>query len=247
MAAIENKTGKKFIRKIISLIIFFVIIFLFLVIFSVLIKFDVGGFGSTLRPVIKDIPIINGILPNSSDSQLAYENDYPYQSIEDAMEKISDLESEKTELEEENQAYKDTLQELESELSELRELQKNKNAFDEKVLEYDTEIVFSENAPDIDEYKKYYESINPENAEKIYKEVIKDQQVLEAVKNKSKIYSEMDPRNAAAILQTLAEDKDLLIDILESMNASHSSKILSEMEPKLAGVLTKELFRNVNE
>ena len=46
-----------------TIIVAVVIIAIWLVIFGLLIKLDVGGFGSTvLRPILKDVPVINRIL-----------------------------------------------------------------------------------------------------------------------------------------------------------------------------------------
>lgn len=40
------------------------------------------------------------------------------------------------------------------------------------VKEFDEKVVFNKKAPDISEYEKYYQQIEPENAEDIYKQVI---------------------------------------------------------------------------
>ena len=60
----EEKNG----GKLTSVIIVLVIILVWLLIFGVLIKFDVGGFGSgVLYPVLKDVPIVNMLLPDVND------------------------------------------------------------------------------------------------------------------------------------------------------------------------------------
>ena len=59
-----------------------VIIIVWLAILALLIKWDVGGFGSTvMRPLLKDIPYVNRILPDSEDD-LSTEEDYPYKNID---------------------------------------------------------------------------------------------------------------------------------------------------------------------
>ena len=56
--------------KIAVALITIVIVALWIGIFSLLIKLDVGGFGSTvLRPVLKDVPYINRILPKAPEAE----------------------------------------------------------------------------------------------------------------------------------------------------------------------------------
>ena len=102
--------------------------------------------------------------------------------------------------------------------------------------------MFADEAPEIEEYKTYYESINPDNAEIIYRQVIYDVNASQEIQDKVDIYSNMDPKAAARIFETLSNDTDLLLLILSNMNKSSSSEILSEMNPELAGTLTKKLF-----
>ena len=61
----KNKSTEKESSKIMTVIIALLIAIIWFAIFGFLIKLDVGGFGSlgVLRPIIKDVPIINKILP----------------------------------------------------------------------------------------------------------------------------------------------------------------------------------------
>ena len=77
-----------------------VIIIVWLAILALLIKWDVGGFGSTvMRPLLKDIPYVNRILPDSEDD-LSTEEDYPYKNMDEAVAYIKELEQEKAETDE---------------------------------------------------------------------------------------------------------------------------------------------------
>ena len=49
--------------------------------FALLVKLDIGGFGTTLRPLLKDVPIVNKVLPVLTDEELAEEENYPYDSL----------------------------------------------------------------------------------------------------------------------------------------------------------------------
>lgn len=70
------------------------IIVIWLGILCLLVKMDVGGFGSNvLTPMLKDIPVINKILPTDSTIESTRENSYGgYNSIKDAVEYITELE-----------------------------------------------------------------------------------------------------------------------------------------------------------
>ena len=62
----ENKvsTDESTGSKIVTVLIVLVIVVIWLAIFGVLIKLDVGNFGSeVLYPVLKDVPVVNMILP----------------------------------------------------------------------------------------------------------------------------------------------------------------------------------------
>ena len=88
----ETSTGGKIAVFFVTLII----ILIWLAIIVLLIKCDVGGFGSSvLAPVLKDVPYVNKILPDSATEEVSTEDDaYGYTSIDDAVARIKELEKE---------------------------------------------------------------------------------------------------------------------------------------------------------
>ena len=55
-------------NKLVIVFVTILIVLIWLAIFVLLIKLDIGGFGSNvLRPVLKDVPVLNMILPEASD------------------------------------------------------------------------------------------------------------------------------------------------------------------------------------
>lgn len=230
-------------HKISAFFIVLLIIFIWLIIFVGLIKLDVGGFGSSiLRPLIKDIPVINAILPKASNEQLAYENNYPYQTIEDAAGRINELEKQNASLKKKNVKYADKIKELESEIAKLKVFEDKQVAFEKRVKDFETNVVLGDNAPDIAEYKKYYEEINPANAETIYRQVVEQTMISDAIKQKAEIYKAMDPSAAAAIFETMTADTDLLAQMLLSMKSKESAQILAAMNSTTAAKITKKMF-----
>ena len=124
----------------------------------------------------------------------------------------------------------------------MKVFEDNQQAFEERVKEFDKNVVFNENAPSIDEYKAYYEEINPTNAEEIYRQVIEQLQYSEAIKGKAEIYRKMEPKAAAQILETMTADVGSVAEILLSMKATDSANILAEMDSVVAAKITKKML-----
>ena len=92
-----------------GIFIAFVIVFIMLTIMLVMIKMNVGGFGrDVLRPILKDVPVVNKILPAPTDEEVAKESGY--QSLEQAVAKINELEEQIKELEEKQKTDQKTNQ-----------------------------------------------------------------------------------------------------------------------------------------
>jgi len=244
MAKANSKTGtEKNSSKVLTILISIAIAVLWFVIIGLLIKFDVGGFGSgVLRPIIKDVPIINKILPKVSEEQLAIENDYEYKTLAEAIAKIKELEVIIKDLEDSKDEYNAEKAELLAEIERLKEFEENQLELEQRQLEFDKKVVFAEQAPDVEEYKKFYEEINPANAEIIYRQVVEQLEYSEAIREKADIYRKMDPEAAAKILETMTADVESVAKILLAMRPSESAKILAEMDNVVAAKITKKML-----
>lgn len=216
-----------------------VIIIVWLAILALLIKWDVGGFGSTvMRPLLKDIPYVNRILPDSEDN-LSTEEDYPYKNMDEAVAYIKELEQELAQAQQgssENSAY---IADLEAQSQKLKEYEANEAAFEEEKEKFYNEVVFSDQAPDIEQYKEYYESIDPDNAELLYKQVVEQQQTDSKISDYVKGYSQMKPKEAAAIFDTMTDNLNLVAQILENMDAQSRADILGKMNSDTAAKVTE--------
>ncbi|MCI8308004.1 MAG: hypothetical protein HFH14_08165 [Lachnospiraceae bacterium] len=236
----EKKEG----GGIVSAVIVLVIVFVWLAIFAALIKFDVGGFGSDiLYPVLKDVPIVNKILPDvQEDDSQGVNNNGKYTTLAQAIARINELENILASQGSNTAANADYIEQLEQEVSNLKVYRDSQEAFEQRVLAFDNEVVFGNNSPDIEEYKKYYEEISPENAEKIYAQVVEQYQYDARVKAQADTYGKMEPADAARILSGMtAGDLDLVAGILSGMSSSKSSLILAEMEAETAAQITKKM------
>ncbi|MBB2182740.1 hypothetical protein H0486_07605 [Lachnospiraceae bacterium MD1] len=230
-------------NKILTVLIALLIVIIWLAIFAILIKLDVGGFGSgVLRPILKDVPIINRVLPEVSDVQIAKENNFEYNSLPEAVAKIEELELIIEEMTQNSIDSSAKISELQAEIERLKVFEENQLAFEERVREFDKNVVFAEAAPDIEEYKKYYEQINPTNAEIVYRQVIEQLKYSDAIVEKANIYKNMDPEAAAEILGTMTADVESVAKILLSMKPKESAEILAEMDSVVAAKITKKML-----
>ena len=236
----EEKEG--IFSRILTIIIVLFIVAIWLAIFALLIKYDVGGFGSTvLRPMLKDIPGINQILPDIPDEQAAEENNYPYKNLPEAMDRISELEAELAAANGTKKGNANYLAQLEAEVARLKTFEENQLQFQKEKDKFDKEVVFNDKAPDPEEYKKYYESIDPDNAAEIYRQVVEQQDTEKKLMEQAEMYKNMKPEEAAAILNGMGGDLDLVANILLHMKTKDAGAILAKMDTNMAAKITKKI------
>ena len=220
-----------------------VIIAIWLAILVLLVKMDVGGFGSTvLKPLLKDVPYVNRILPDADDELiLGTESgtEYPYTTLDEAVARIKALEIELQNEKNANAKSQESNEELRGQSEQLEQYKAKEAEFEALKQKFDEEVVFSDQAPDINEYKTYYGSIDPANAEAIYKQVLEQQQKDEELESYINMYSTMKPKQAAAIFDTMTSDLKLVAKILKAMDADASASILGAMNAETAAKLTK--------
>lgn len=218
-----------------------VIIIIWVAILCLLIKLDVGGFGSSvLAPVLKDVPVINKILPKeamiSTDDSESYGG---YTSLRDAVEYIKELELQIEQLQSASNVDSEELLALRAEVERLQTFEDSQVEFERIKNEFYEEVVFAENGPGAEEYQKYYELIDPTTAEYLYRQVVEQAQVNQAMQDYAQAYSEMEPEEAAAIFEEMTDSLELVGRILGQMSADSRGKILGVMDPEVASRVTK--------
>ncbi len=218
-----------------------VIVIIWLAILCLLIKLDVGGFGSgVLAPVLKDVPVINKILPADSvvttDDGEAYGG---YTSLREAVDYITELELELEIAQNANNTDSEELEELRAEIDRLQTFEDAQVEFERIKTEFYEEVVYAENGPGPEEYQKYYESMDPATAEYLYKQVVEQAEADKEIQDYAQAYSEMKPAAAAAIFESMTDDLDLAAKILYEMSAEDRGAVLGAMDPEIAARLTK--------
>ncbi|MCI9078680.1 MAG: hypothetical protein HFH68_07110 [Lachnospiraceae bacterium] len=235
----ENESGGS---KLVNAIIVLVIILIWLAVFAFLIKLDVGGIGSNiLYPVLKDVPVVNKILPAPSEEMQASEDNYKYTTLKSANARIKELESQLEAQGGTTAANSDYIASLEAEVKNLQKYKDQMDEFDKRVADFNEKIVFNDNAPDISEYRSYYESIEPENAERIYRQVMQRERYNEKAKELATYYANMEAESAAQVMSEMDEDLDLICDILQNMSEKQAAAILQAMNTEYAAQITKKI------
>ena len=226
--------GSKFLLFMVAV----VLIALWLLLFALLIKWDVGGFGSgVLYPIFKDVPYVKEILPEVKDPE--EDDPYAFKTMEEAVERIKALERQIEAISDANGDDKNLIASLSEEVARLKVFEQQQADFEKLREKFYKEVVFSDQAPDIEEYRTYYEQIEPENAAALYKQVVRQIQEDEEIADYVKAYSSMKPKNAAAILEKMTDDLQLVAKILKNMNAEARGAILAAMDAKIAADLTE--------
>ena len=221
----------------------FVIVLIWVAILCLIVKLDFGGFGSNvLTPILKDVPVLNLILPANTDVAVDEETSESYggyDNLKDAVAYIKELELELERAQSAESTSTDEVAQLKAEVERLKTFEDSQVEFQRIKTEFYEEVVYSEKGHGIEEYKKYYEEMDPATAEYLYKQVIQQIEESDEIKDYAKAYSAMKPKEAAAIFEAMTDNLDLAARILNVMEAEDRGKILGVMDPEIASRLTK--------
>ncbi len=217
------------------------IVALWLAVICVIVKLDIGGFGSSvLTPILKDVPVVNRILPGNVQTETNDPESFGgYSSLQEAVDYIKQLELE-LERAQSASAQKDVdLENLKAEVLRLMEFEKRQTEFQRIETEFYEEVVYSDKGPGAEEYRKWYEEMNPTTAEFLYKQVIMQLQESQEIQQYAQAYSAMKPKQAAKIFEEMTDNLELAAKILNAMSAEDRGAILGVMDAEVAAKLTK--------
>ena len=221
------------------------IVLLWLAVIVVIIKLDVGGFGSSvLAPVLKNVPVINKILPVSSTSETLDPTMYGgYTNLQDAVNRIYALETELEASKSASATKDERIAALEAEVTRLSQFETMQVDFQRIRNEFYEEVIYAENGPGPEEYVKYFESMDPTTAEFLYKQVVEEMQVSREIQDYVSAYSAMKPKEAAALFEQMTDTEgiQLAARILGAMNPDDRAAIFDQMDKAVAARITKIL------
>ena len=180
------------------------VVALWIAVICVIIKLDVGGFGSAvLTPILKDVPVVNRILPGNSLTETTDGESYGgYTSLRDAVDQIKALELELERIQNASSGKDEEITALKAEGVRLKEFEAKTEEFNRIRNEFYEEVIYAEKGPGAEEYRKYYEEMDPTTAEYLYKQVVTQLEESKEIQDYAQAYSSasMKPKQAAAIL-----------------------------------------------
>lgn len=222
----------------------FVIVLIWIAILCLIIKLDLGGFGTNvLTPVLKDVPVLNMILPKSAGTTVVDDENAGsyggYTDLKEAVDYINELELELERAKASNTDNTEDIGELKAEIERLKTFEDAQVEFQRIKTEFYEEVVYADKGPGLEEYQKYFEAMDPATAEYLYKQVVIQNEETEEIKNYAQAYSEMKPKQAAAIFEEMTDNLDLVARILGVMEPADRGAILGVMDEEVAAKITK--------
>ncbi|MCM1183876.1 MAG: hypothetical protein NC337_10935 [Roseburia sp.] len=219
------------------------IIIIWLGILCLLVKMDVGGFGSNvLKPILQDIPVVNKILPSERETETRNEEAYGgYSSLKDAVDEINRLEKQLEQMQNTNATLSEQVDTMQAEVDRLKTFEDKQYDFQEIKERFYEEVVYAENGPGPEEYREYYEEMDPATAEALYKQVIQSEAVSARMKDYAATFSSMEAADAAEILEKMTDNLELAAEILDTLDATSRGEIMAEMDAAVAARIAKLL------
>ncbi len=222
------------------------IIVVWIGIVCVIIKLDVGGFGSNvLTPLLKDVPVVNKILPSSKPEEEEPEevvDNGGYTSLSEAVDQIRKLELQLQQAQTESLSKDEDLANLRAEVARLQEFEAKQVEFQHLKTEFFNLVVYSEKGPGVDKFIEWYGQMDPATAEYLYKQAVAEQEADKKVQEYAQTYSSMKPARAAAIFGNMKDDLNFVANVLSLMDVEGRSAILAEMDPEIAAKITKIMY-----
>ena len=229
----EDKKGGGFVVALVTILV----VIIWLAIFALLIKTDVGGFGSTVMyPILKNVPYLNKILPEVEE-YAQEDSAYQFATMDEAVARIKELEAQLKAAQDQSTTAAATLADLQAQAAELQTYKENEAKFEQEKQQFYEDIVYNDKA-DTSNYRQYYEEIEPDNAEAIYRQVVQQDEADSKISDYAKTYSSMKASQAASIFNTMTDNLDLVAKILNAMSASQRGAILGAMNAQTAAQLT---------
>jgi len=215
------------------------------------IKSNKFGLGEKYRPVLKNIPIVNIVLPPNPDPEAA-----EYMSADQLAQKYEELRNKNKEylkkIEEQKktitdlQKYKDnesTMRTGNLNLKSSLEAEKKKVDNERKQLQND-KLKFALDVKNADKkgFTEYFEKTDKDIAAKVYEKVLQENKVSADVSNYVKTFELMEPASAASVLEGMGvSNLDLVANIIKQMKKQSAAEVMSNMDPVFAANLSDRI------
>jgi len=204
------------------------------------IKSNKFGLGERYRDSLKNIPVVNMVLPPNPDPEAA-----EYMSDEQLVQKYEEYRKNNKEylkkIEEQKktiadlQKYKDGEKVMISSNQTLRsfiDAEKKKIDSERKQLQSE-KLKFAVDVKNADKkgFTEYFEKMDKEIAAQVYEKVLKENKISDDVKNYVKTFELMEPASAAKVLESMGvSNLDLVANIIKMMKKQTAAEIMANMD-----------------
>lgn len=186
-------------------------------------------------PALRSLPLVGDLIPADDNAQ---EDEYSGLTKEQLIVQNKKLASEKKALEDDKANLTKRISDNDKELTRLKEIEANQEQFKAEKAAFDKSI--AEN--DTNAYKQYYESIYPENADSIYREIVQKDAVDKELKQYVQTFENMKKDAAAKVLEEMiGTDMDLVVRILNNISSEQRGAILGAMDSANAASVAKQM------
>ncbi len=215
------------------------------------IKSNKFGLGEMFRDDLKNIPVLNRVLPPSPDPEAAeYMSDIQLaQKYEEFRQKVKEMTrqlEEQKKIIENLQSYKDNEQKMLEEVSRQKtdnEKERERIEVESKKLE-EEKLKFAEQIKSADEegFVAFFENMDKDIAAQIYEKIQRERMVDKEVKDFVKTFDSMEPASAAQLLEHMGlANMDLVANIMKLMKKQVVAEVLANMDPVFAANLADRM------
>ena len=236
--ALGEEEGNAFVTFIATLFI----VVLWLAVIFVVVKLDIGGFGSSvLAPILKDVPVLNKMLPGVPLSETTDSESYGgYSSLSEAVDYIRDLELEIERLQNSSAIKDSDLEELRAQVARLKEFENSQVEFQRIEREFYEEVLASGGEIGAEEFRKWFEEMNPSLAESLYRQVIVQLEESTEFKEFASAFAQMKPKAAAEALEEMMNtDTNTVARILNTLSVEDRAAIMNQMSAENTARIAK--------
>jgi hypothetical protein len=231
----EGKRGKKGGFPIVPILVLLVLLALIVAVLGFNV-FDLRD--RYILPYLRSAPLIGSMIPAATPIPEDSPEGYAAMSPEEIANTITALNYQIEKLQADLKTAQDQNTQDAGTIAALRGYESQIEAYRQTKALFD-EMVASGNPRG---YADFYQSISPENADRIYQDTISSLQFSADDKKLANIYANLDPSNAAAaITELMGGSTDLALRILRNLDTVMLADILSEMTPANVAVITRLL------
>jgi vacuolar-type H+-ATPase subunit I/STV1 len=220
----------------------------------IIVKNNTNGVADKYRIQINQFPILKDALPKLQDpddpqflsaTEIANRYNKLRKEKKDLLKEIDELlmkVEEQKDVQAESEKTKKEMEQMKKEIEQEKVLIEAEKAKIDKVKAEVGELIAN---GDRDSFKAYFQDINPDAAEAIFREFVKEDEINEETQKFITLYETIDPNVAAQIFQDLGLKKiDLLTEVLWGMHKDASAQILAAMETRFASRITENMSIN---